>query len=231
VKALCAAHEYPTDVGAFFAESYCLAHVLVERKDRQTLLSFVKDGTESSWEAAAKTRYGLTLDEIEQVMLDQAKVERRAADKAVVERRVKEIPTFAFATADSVGRISVINHTDSYYEPVTTYIRHDVPVKGSATPKTYVQPVTNYRLRDATETRKTFTSGTVKAATPQGKPVEEAKLLDALKGKTVAVVLVTDPDHFDKRFADLLKPDTIILIVPAEKTPMPPPPAGMPDGR
>ena len=54
--------------------------------------------------------------------------------------------------------------------------------------------------------------------------MDEATLVTALKGKTVAVVLAPDGEPIDRPFADLLKPDTLILVLPAVKAdPMPPP--------
>jgi RNA polymerase sigma factor (sigma-70 family) len=232
VKALLAARDYPSNVGPFFAQSYCLARVLVDRKDRKTLLSFVKDGVDTGWEAAAKTHYGATLDELEQAMIEKAKAKGTAKAGAAEDTLPRSIPTFALATADPSGQIKVFDRVAHFCEPVTSYVQRTVQVPDSTTLRTYMEPVTNYRLRTSPLAPREFEAKAVKAATPQGKPVEEAKLLDALKGKTVAVVLVTDADKFDKKFADLLKPDTIILIVPAEKAPMTPPPSmPPPEGR
>jgi hypothetical protein len=71
----------------------------------------------------------------------------------------------------------------------------------------------------------------VRAVTAQGTAVEQAALIEALTGKTVAVLVVTDTDTIDKAYADLLKPDTLILVVPPEKGELRPPPTAPAAGR
>jgi hypothetical protein len=232
IKALLVTGEYPISVGPFYTQSYCLARFLVDRKDRKTLLAFVKDGTDTSWEAAAKTHYGATLDELEQAMMEKAKAKATATSGAAEDAAPVSIPTFALATADPAGQIKVFNRVVHYYEPVTSYVQRTVQVPDSKTPHTYQEPVTSYQLRTSLPAPMSLDRKAVKAVTPKGKLVEEAALLGALKGKMVAVVLVTGADKIDKQFADLLKPDTIILIVPAEKAPLAPPPSmPPPEGR
>jgi RNA polymerase sigma factor (sigma-70 family) len=213
LKALCSARDYPRNVLAFFGESYVLTRMLVDRKDRATLLKFVHGGMGKDWESAAKEFYGATLDDLERQMLDKLK----AAGPAIVDRGVKTTPIFVWATAEPSGEVAVIQRTDPVYEPVTSYVRRSVPVAGSPQPRTYIEAVTNYRLRPAEEARRTFGRGRVRAITPAGKPIDEAAMIAALKGKMVAVVLVGGAENIDKAFADLLKPDALILLVPAEK--------------
>jgi hypothetical protein len=226
-KALCAARDYPANVTAFFAESYCLAKVLVDRKDRPAFLAFVRGGMKDGWEAAAKAVYGSTLDELEREMIEKLKTERRA--QGVVDQRPKPAPVFALATADASGKVSVFQETRHYYEPVTGYQRRDERVEGSSQSRTHFVPVTNSRLRAREVSAWHYSPGTVRALTPQGKPVEEAALMAALKGKTVAVVVATDGQSIDKAFADLLKPDALILVVPpANPDSVPPAPTAQP---
>jgi RNA polymerase sigma factor (sigma-70 family) len=224
-KALCATRDFPANVTAFFAESYWLAKVLVDRKDRATLITFVRGGMKDGWEAAAKSVYGATLDELEGEMSEKVKTERKA--RRVVDQRPKPALVFALATADAAGRITVFHQQHLGYEPVTTYVRRDMRVEGTGQTRTYMEPVTNYRPR--TSLVASLSRGTVKAIMPQGKAIDEATLIEALKGKTVAVVVVADGQGIDKAFTDLLKPDTLILIVPAAKPePVPPAPTAQP---
>ena len=218
VKALLAAREYPTDVGGFFAESYWLAKVLVDRKARATLLAFVHDGMKDGWEAAARAHYGATLDELERAMLDRAKAERKAAGPAIAHYGAMAVPTFARATADVSGQVTVFQRTTTYYEPVTSYQTRIERVEGTQVTRSGVVPVTTYRQRTGPLDAKSYPRGTLRAVTPQGKPIERAALIEALQGKTVAVVVVTNTDTIDKAYADLLKPDTLILIVPPERS-------------
>jgi hypothetical protein len=49
--------EYPPDVAAFYAQSCAVAKFLIARKDRPTFLAFVREGSESGWDTAAKKHY------------------------------------------------------------------------------------------------------------------------------------------------------------------------------
>jgi len=70
--------------------------------------------------------------------------------------------------------------------------------------------------------RRTFAKGEVKAFHPDGKAVEEKAMLDALNDGPKAVVLSTRAGGIDKALASILKPDTLILVVPASKLDPPP---------
>ena len=223
VKALCAAREYPKNIAEFFAESYLLAETLVDRRDRATFLQFVRDGMKDGWESAAKTHYETGLDDLERDMLTRLKAEHKTGVPAVVDRANKSLPAFALATADDSGQVTVFERTIPYYEPVTSYVRREVRVEGQKATRSYMEPVTNYRLRTTPVAPRVFDRGTVRALTPTGKPIEEAALMAALKGKTVAVVLVQEAGGLDKAFANLLKSDTLVLVVPATKAELPPP--------
>jgi RNA polymerase sigma factor (sigma-70 family) len=229
LKALLAARDYPTDMGGFFVESYSLAKVLVDRRDRQTLVSFVKTGMTDGWEAAAKAHYGLTLDELERVMLEKVKAAARGDGDARDAERARPGPVFATATADPAGRVTVYLPSQ-WYEPVTSYIKREERDKNGA-PRNYYEPVTEYRLRSGVNKPRSYARGVVRAHRPNGQAVEEAALIDALKGKPVPVVLAMEADSLDKAFADLLKPDTLILVVPPEKDELRPPPTAPPVGR
>jgi RNA polymerase sigma factor (sigma-70 family) len=223
IKALCAARDYPENVMTFYAESYCLAKVLVDRKDRATLVGFVRDGMKDGWESAAKVHYGASLDDLEREMIGTFKSDRKGAGSAGRGPTDRSTPVFRWATADASDRVTVYERVGHFYEPVTTYVRRDLAVKGGSMPQSYMEPVTTYQPRTKPIEPMTIARGQVRAATPDGKPIAVESVIQALKGKTVAVVVVKDLDHLDKAFAELLKPDTMILFVPSMKgDPVPP---------
>lgn len=51
--------EYPNDLMGFYGQGYSVSRFLVETGGRPRFLKFVKDGTKSGWDAAAKSHYGL----------------------------------------------------------------------------------------------------------------------------------------------------------------------------
>ena len=226
VKALLAAREYPREVAAFFAESYWLARLLVERKDRATFLNFVRKGMTADWESAAKEFYGSGLDEIEKDMLDRLKAERKAAGPAAA-ARPRATPVMAMATADASGQISV-SVAGTAYEPVTSYRPRPADIGGGVGSRTAYEPVTSYWLRPLAVSQRRYARAQVRATDAGGNPVGEGALLDRLKGKSVAVVVTSDAAGLDKAFADLLKPDTLILIVPAMRDDPKPPAVAVP---
>ncbi len=51
--------EYPDDLMGFYGQGYSISRFLVEMGGRPRFLAFVRDGSRSSWDAAARTHYGL----------------------------------------------------------------------------------------------------------------------------------------------------------------------------
>jgi hypothetical protein len=49
--------DYPREVGALYAEGFSVANFLVATSDRRTFLSFVAQGMQGDWDAAAQTHY------------------------------------------------------------------------------------------------------------------------------------------------------------------------------
>lgn len=232
LKAFCTTRDYPKDLLGFYSQSYLLTRTLVDRQDRPTFLNFVGVGMVQGWEAAAKEFYGSTLDDLERDMLGKLKGSTKVDESATTGPTTQSAPVFAWARADNKGGVAVFEQVGSYYEPVTSYVRRDVPVKDSQATQTHVQPVTNYKLRAGGMSLRLFEPGQVRASFPDGKAIPEAELVEALKGKTVAVVLVADGKPIDPRFAALLKADAIVLAVPAPKAEAPKlPPPDMPPGR
>ena len=222
LKALCPAREYPTDVAAFFAESYYLAKTLVDRKDRATLLGFVRDGMKDGWEPAAKTHYGTTLDELERAMLEKVKAEVRRP-------RGRETggPGPAGPRLRHGQRRPVRGRHRLPAEPVVRAGHEVYQARGDGQERSSPEL---FRAGDRVpaavgiEQAAVVCPGRGAGPPPSGRAVEEAALIDALKGKPVPVVLAMEADSLDKAFADLLKPDTLILVVPPEKDELRPPP-------
>ncbi|HKA08385.1 MAG TPA: hypothetical protein VKD71_14090, partial [Gemmataceae bacterium] len=220
-KAFFKAKEYPTrSIAAFFAQGYWVTKVLVDRKDRPTFVAFVKDGMKDGWEPAAKKHYGYaSLAELE----DDYRRKLGASPIPASAAALRTAPQLAMASIDGEGRIKVYVPR-TYYEPVTTYATRQVVVErdGKKETQSYAEPVTHYRLRSDTSLGVTFATTDVQAMTADGKSVEEKALLTALKDKPVAVVVATGRGGIDKAFAVVLKPDTLVLIVPAASEPSAP---------
>jgi hypothetical protein len=228
-RALFEAREFPGKVSVFFAQSYWVARVLVDRKDRPTLIQFVKDGMKDGWETAAKKHYGYaTLMDLEQEFLRQIGTQPLAQST----KSVPTPPVLALASADVDGRVTVQLPNQSF-QPVTTYVQREAVIEkdGKSQKSQYYEPVTSYRLRTDVGTARTYAKGEVKAFRPDGKPVEEKRLLEALKGQLKPVVVSTNAGGITKELAELLKSDALILVVPESKNDAALPPPAVPIGR
>ena len=51
--------EYPADLMGFYGQGYSISRFLVEMGGRPRFLAFVRDGSRTGWDAAARTHYGL----------------------------------------------------------------------------------------------------------------------------------------------------------------------------
>lgn len=54
------AEDYPEDVMGFYGQGYSISRFLVEMGGRPRFLAFVKEGSKSGWDLAAKNHYGLS---------------------------------------------------------------------------------------------------------------------------------------------------------------------------
>lgn len=52
--------EYPADLMGFYGQGYSVSRFLVETGGRPKFLKFVKDGSRSGWDAAARLHYGIS---------------------------------------------------------------------------------------------------------------------------------------------------------------------------
>lgn len=227
VKVLVVSPDYPAgDVTGFFAESYLLTRVLVDRTDRPTFLNFIASGMKGDWEAAARKFYGASLDDLEREMLDKLRAERKARGTPAADP-VKTAPVFAAATADATGTITIFQPTYTY-EPVTTMVQREAPAAGNPIQRVYYEPVTSYWLRVGAVNPRPYPRGLLRAVDVRGKSIPQADLVAALKDKTRPVLLVADGDRLDPVYADLLKPETLVLIIPVMKAAPAPPPTARP---
>lgn len=75
-------HNYPKEVGAFYAQSYSLTDFLISSRGRREFLEFVAKGQDDGWDKAAQSVYGYkTVKELEQAWL--AQVQKRLFNEQV----------------------------------------------------------------------------------------------------------------------------------------------------
>jgi hypothetical protein len=219
LKVLFAARDYPRNVMGFFAQSYSVTKFLVDRKDRPTFVKFVADGMKAGWEPAAKTHYGFaSLNELEGAWIAALKAAAKLAPPAA--ETGEALPVLALAQADENGDVIVC--LPSYqYHPVTSYVpkpQQSVVVKdGKPETHTFYETVTTLQFRGGGFKPHRVPKSSVRALGPDGKAIDSQKMIDSLKGKPKSVIVCTDPAGIDPMFAEILKPGTLILVLPAPK--------------
>jgi RNA polymerase sigma factor (sigma-70 family) len=218
LKRLLVMQDYPPDVMVLFAQGYALTRFLVERQDHQTFLRFVRDGKGNRWDQAVKAHYGLAnVEELEAVWLTAMRrkppqdpdPDPEPTPQGALSRNPPPITTLASVTAE--GKLH-IQKLVSFAHPVTRYTTGE----GRYIPQTtYVQGTTiATTLHDLDK---------VKASDVQGRPIE-AKQLRKLLAQEKAVVLSADGKKVDPFYLQVLKEDTVILVVPEPSAvPAPPP--------
>jgi hypothetical protein len=207
--------DYPNDVMAFFVQGYSLTEFLVKRKDRATLLAFVMDGMDGGWGNAAAKYYGFRdLDEMEGAWRKDLLQGACAKNDPVAEKttELQGPPTMARAfLAD--GQIAV-TWRESSVQPVTSYVQRTY-VQGTSDSKTYYEPVTTYRP-STQKKASVHAPKEVKAFEFNGTPIEAAILLDRLKKETA--VLLANEGKVDPFYLPVIKPGTMILVLPKGMT-------------
>jgi hypothetical protein len=219
IRVLFAASEYPRNVIGFLAQSYSVTSFLVDRKDRPTFVKFVEDGMKDGWEAAAKAHYGFaSLNDLERAWIEALKATARSAPAA--SNAGDGLPVLALAQVAERGDIIVC--LPSYqYQPATWYTpkpQQATLVKdGKPETHTYYEPVSTFQARGGGFKPHTVARNSVRALGPDGKAIDQQKMIDSLKGKPKPVIVCTDPAGIDPMFAEMLKPGTLILVLPAPK--------------
>jgi RNA polymerase sigma factor (sigma-70 family) len=201
--------DFPQDVMVLYAQGYSLTRFLLERKDRKTFLTFIKQGMDKDWDAALRDQYGYRdYDKLEKDWLD-----RLSKDAAIVPPAPalgsggpppRTVLAFV-ARGDVVLRWPVL-----YYEPRTTYQQP----AGSNGP---VMPITSYELK-AMEASRSVPLKHIQAFDTDGKRVSPEDL-PRLLGKEIPVLLASDGQPVDPFQLQLVKPGTLILVTPGEPAP------------
>ena len=200
LRALFPRRDYPAnDVIGFFAQSYSVTAFLVEKKDRPTFVKFVAEGMKDGWESAVKTHYGFAnLSDLERAWIDDLKAATRVPTEWTVQPESN--PTLMLATTDAADRI-IVGSTLMMFRPKSTeYVPRRPPI-----------------TLERAEPLQTYSSADVKVFTADGKKMEAAKLLELLRAKPTPVVVAPDWDRVEKTYAEMLKPNTIILVPPPPK--------------
>jgi hypothetical protein len=213
--------DYPDDVMVLFAQGYSVTRFLVERKDRPTLLKFVRDGMDSGWDKAAKKHYGFgDVAELEQAWLGTLRGREIAPPESAESLGLPRSPGPQTAVAFVERNSLRVGRTVHLTEPQTEYVPRRVDNK------TFYQQVTNYRTTFRHQYL-SYAPSAVKAFELDGKPIAAKALRERLKAKTV--VLISDEEKIDPFYLQLIKPDTIILVLPLVAEPELQPPAATPE--
>jgi hypothetical protein len=216
LKVLFAARDFPRNVMGFFAQSYSVTKFLVERKDCPTFVRFITDGMKDGWEPAAKTHYGFaSVNELERAWIAALKATAKSVPPAVEGGPAP--PALVHATADDKGQVTIYGPGASW-AVVTGYVPREFTVEKGGKPEKQIvyEPMTGYSLGTEGITKHTFRKGEVRATAPDGQPVEERTMLEALSRKPQPVVAVAG-GGIDPAFAEVLKPGTLILVLPTPK--------------
>ncbi|HEX3146778.1 MAG TPA: sigma-70 family RNA polymerase sigma factor [Gemmataceae bacterium] len=213
MKTLFNSKDYPADnVVGFFAESFWVTKLLVERRDNPTFIRFIQDGSKDGWDVAAKRHYGFaSLDDLEALVLEKLKAARPLAKDKLAPATMTGIPTIAVATADEAGRVQ-IGSPNITYTPVTTYAARRIMVEenGQKTERVKYEPITSYRAERALFG--IYGHDKLKATTVDGTPITPEQLLKTLREKPTGIVFASESQPLPAVFVDLLKPGTIVLV-------------------
>ena len=131
------------------------------------------------------------------------------------------------ATTDEAGRI-VVGSSAIGYRPTTAYVPRTIAAGKDGTPaeRTVFEPITSFQLMRHEPTL-VFAPSDIRVFTIDGKPVETAKLLATLRAKPTPVVVASELEEVREIYGDILKPGTIVILLPAPKpAPAVAPPAG-----
>jgi RNA polymerase sigma factor (sigma-70 family) len=205
---------YPPEVMTLFAEGYSVTRFLVERKDRPTLLAFVKDGLGGDWDKAVKNHYGFeNVEALEKEWLASLQPVRAGqADRPAAPPEAGGVnglargpaPLIAQAAAGPDGRV-LIFYAAACYSPVTRYVRNVDDYR----------PETSYVLR-----QQSYFVGPkadeVQAFTAEGRRLTSDQLRERLRGEPAypTVLISADRKPVNPLHLRVVKPDTVILILP-----------------
>jgi len=221
LKRLLALKNFPSDVMVLFAEGYAVTRFLVERRDHQTLLRFVKDAEREGWDKAVKEHYGLdSVEELEAVWLTSMRRKgkenhRELEDKISLPK--EPAPTTTRAVITPEGRLGV-HRLVQCVRPVIMKVNKDG--------EPLVNPVSTY-VRGTVTVQTRYDLNRVSAFDVHGNPIEEKKLRKLLARETT-VVVSADGQKVAPFYLSVLKEETIVLVVPQAEIPPPPAPTSSP---
>jgi hypothetical protein len=208
LKRLFSFRDYPKNVLALHAQGHSVTNFLVERKDRATFLSFLKQGMNEDWDKALQRHYNIaSVEELEKAWLASV---RRNEEPAKEAPRIEPYlhvgpqPIMALALRRAEGAI-LLRIPTSYYQPVTTMVQE--------TPDSEWKPVTTYRLVHGEKSAMIDLERT-EAFDTSGKAIERKALTDLLKKET-PVLVATDGKKVDPFYLRVVKEGTVVLVPPA----------------
>jgi Sigma-70, region 4 len=217
--------EYPDDVAALYVEGHSLTGFLVERKDHKTFLGFVKQGMKGDWDKATKEHYGFRdVKELEQAWLKEVRKEPKA--QSVVEYGMPvertglpeegPLPGVARLQPDGKGVVLEVIRTKIHYRMTAIRERDGSRTSGGLRPL----------VKHATF-KIDLPFSEVKAYRTDGTEIDAKKLPDLLKKET-SVLVALDRSVVHQRWLQLVKEDTLVIVMKAtelqekkEETPAP----------
>jgi RNA polymerase sigma factor (sigma-70 family) len=207
LKRLLALREYPeTNLYAFHVLSYSVTRFLVERKDRPTFLSFLKQVMNEDWDKALERHYKIAgVDGLEKAWLEHV---GRAEAKTTQEAATKRPPfgTSPYTVLARVGKDGTLHVR--FRRPITQYETKTVTISktadGGATGTTYYEPVQTFEWIENTATA-------VPAYDTAGKRIDAKKLAQLLEKET-PVLVSADGKKVDPFYLHVVKEGTVILV-------------------
>lgn len=209
------AKDYPAKLGTFFAQSFSLCEMLVQRKDKATLLQFIADGMKdngiASWEKAAQKHYGFAnLKEMETVWLRLAQLPK---PDPLLNPPTNHLVVFGYAKFTGEKRY-IVEH------PVQVWRRVNIPLRFSDHEEVLIPgtpPVTKTvtQVADSYQPQLYYKVESVQeddfeAIDPSGKAIPVEKLHERLMDRK-PVILADMQYNLAADFVKLLQPDTIVL--------------------
>jgi RNA polymerase sigma factor (sigma-70 family) len=206
--------EYPPDTAVLYGQGYSLTRFLVQARDCQTFVAFVKDGMSGNgWDKAVKRHYGFAnVEHLEKSWLDRvqhdAKAHAAGPGTTAMGKLTSVPPIIGRALIDAQGRLAVRKPV-AIWQPRIEYASGP-PTDEPRSITRYVQIVeeqaTDYELRQV---------GVTDVA---GKPIDAKMLSKRLQTET-PVLIAGDGNPVDPYYLAVIRQDTIVLMPPAPSFP------------
>ena len=112
--------DYPQNVLALHAQGYSVTRFLVERRDRPTFLTFVKQGMDQDWDTALERHYGLrNVQDLEKAWLARLRLNKsneRSTEKQPIVLGPQPFVALAVMSKEGSIRIRVRRRVTAYKE-------------------------------------------------------------------------------------------------------------------